>query len=98
MGLANSAQSFQRLVESVVGDMDNVFTYLDDLLVYTKSEEEHKVVLEELFTKLEKAGLTLALSKCAFGVRSVEYLGYNVNEPEVIRETVRGSLASSNTP
>merc|ERR1712102_250587 len=60
--------------------MDGVFTYLDDLLVYTKTEEEHMKVLEELFTRLEKAGLTLALSKCVFGATSVDYLGYTVSE------------------
>ena len=43
MGMANSAQSFQRLVESVIGDLEGVFVYLDDLLLYTKTEEEHVI-------------------------------------------------------
>ena len=64
MGMANSAQSFQRLVESVVGDMEGVFCYLDDLLIYSRSQEEHLKTLEELFSRLSRAGLTLALSKC----------------------------------
>ena len=56
MGMANSAQSFQRLVESVIGDMENCFVYLDDILVFTDSEEEHVKVLDELFSRLNKAG------------------------------------------
>ena len=79
MGMRNSAQSFQRMVQDVIGSMDNVFCYLDDLLIYTKSVKHHMQVLEELFSKLEAAGLTLALSKCQFGADSLEYLGYKVS-------------------
>ena len=80
MGMANSAQSFQRLVESVIGDLGGVFVYLDDLLLYTKTEEEHLTLLNEVLSRLDKAGLTLALSKCIFGAKSVDYLGYTVTE------------------
>ena len=80
MGMANSAQSFQRLVESVIGDMENCFVYLDDILVFTDTEEEHVKVLDELFKRLEKAGLTLALKKCQFGSAAVDYLGYTVSQ------------------
>ena len=79
MGMRNSAQSFQRMVQDVIGDMTNVFCYLDDLLIYSKSVKHHLEILEELFKKLENAGLTLALSKCEFGVDSLEYLGYKVD-------------------
>ena len=67
MGLQNSAQSFQRLLQEVIGDMDNVFCYLDDLLVYNVSEDDHMKTLKDLFTRLDKAGLTIALDKCLFG-------------------------------
>ena len=76
MGLQNSAQSFQRLLQEVLGDMDNVFCYLDDLLVYNVSEEAHMKTLKELFQKLDKAGLTIALDKCQFGKSELTYLGY----------------------
>ena len=79
MGMRNSAQSFQRMVQGVIGNMHNVFYYLDDLLIFSKSVKHHLEILEELFSKLEQAGLTLALSKCQFGVDSLEYLGYKVS-------------------
>ena len=79
MGMRNSAQSFQRMVQSVIGDLDGVFCYLDDLLIYSKSHEEHMNILKSLFKKLDEANLTLALSKCQFGVQSLEYLGYVVD-------------------
>ena len=78
--MRNSAQSFQRMVQDVIGSMDNVFCYLDDLLIFTKGSQTHLQVLEELFSKLERAGLTLALSKCEFGRSSLDYLGYTVSE------------------
>ena len=84
MGMRNSAQSFQRMVQDVVGDMESVFCYLDDLLIFSKSPEHHMQVLEELFSKLEQAGLTLALSKCQFGVDSLEYLGYQVDSKGIV--------------
>ena len=75
MGMANSAQAFQRLVESVVGGMKDVFCYLDDLLVFSQTPEDHLAALDELFKRLNDAGLSLALGKCQFGVSSVNYLG-----------------------
>ena len=74
MGMSNSAQAFQRLIDSVVGDIPGCFAYLDDLLLYTKDEESHVALLEKVFKKLSDAGLALALSKCQFGVPSLEYL------------------------
>ena len=84
MGMKNSAQSFQRMVQDVIGDMPNVFCYLDDLLIFSKSTKHHLEILKELFSKLENAGLTLALSKCQFGVSSLEYLGYKVDSSGLI--------------
>ena len=80
MGMANSAQSFQKLVESVLAGLDNTFAYLDDILVYSKTKEEHLKTLEELFQRLAKAGLAISLKKCKFGVTEVNYLGYRVSE------------------
>ena len=79
MGMRNSAQSFQRWVDSVIGDMEGVFCYLDDLLVYSEDEDTHIKVLEELFQRLDKAGLTVSASKCQFGLPELEYLGYHIS-------------------
>ena len=48
---------------------------MDDILVYSKNMQEHMKTLEELFVRLNNAGLTLALDKCQFAVESLEYLG-----------------------
>ena len=45
MGLKNSAQSFQRLMTHILGDMEEIFVYLDDVLVYSKDEASVETLL-----------------------------------------------------
>merc|ERR1712212_133356 len=79
MGLKNSAQSFQRLMTHILGDVPGLFCYLDDVLVYSKSQEEHMHTLQTLLYKLHEAGLAISLDKCIFGVDNLEFLGYRVD-------------------
>ena len=79
MGLANASQSYQRYMDSVLQGLDNVYCYLDDVLIFAKSEAEHLQTVEKVFQRLSESGLTLALDKCQFGVSSLEFLGYSVN-------------------
>ena len=64
----------------VLGDMDNVFCYMDDLLVYSKTEAEHLKTIEEIFRRLQEAGLAISPKKCIFGVKSLEFVGYVVDK------------------
>ena len=79
MGMQNSAQSFQKLVDSVLKDTPNIFVYLDDILIFNKSKAEHLRTIDTVFRKLAAAGLTLSLDKCEFGKTSLDYLGYTVS-------------------
>ena len=79
MGLQNSAQSFQRLVDTALKDVPNTFCYLDDILVFNDSEESHLQTLNEVFKRLDKFGLSLNLAKCEFGKSSLNYLGFTVD-------------------
>ncbi len=65
-GLKNSAASFQRLMEFVLKDLKGnmCFVYIDDIVVYSKTEKEHLNHLKEVLQCLSKAGLTLNLQKC----------------------------------
>ena len=64
MGLKNSTQSFQRLMTHILGDMEEIFVYLDDVLVYSKDKASHMRMLEEIFRRLDKAGLAISKKKC----------------------------------
>ena len=77
-GLKNGPGTWMKFLHHVLRGVDNVFCYLDDLLVYNDSEEAHQKTLDEIFNRLEENGLTLALDKCQFSQESVEYLGFQV--------------------
>jgi hypothetical protein len=80
MGLINSPATFQRLMDRVLGKLRYTFAlvYLDDIMVHSRTWEEHAVHLVAVFECLKKAGLTVKLKKCHFGREEVEYLGHVV--------------------
>lgn len=82
-GLRNSASTFQRLMNKVIGDMCGCAVYLDDVVVYSDTWEGHVERIEELFTRLAGARLTVNLAKCEFARATVTYLGRVVGQGEV---------------
>ena len=65
--------------------LDTVRVYIDDLLHVTKgSWTEHIFILEEMFTRLQKAGLKVSASKSFFGTHKFYYLGYHVTRDGVM--------------
>jgi len=51
-GLRNAAQTFQRFIDEVLRDLDFCYVYIDDILVASRSEEEHLQHLRILFNRL----------------------------------------------
>ena len=82
-GLKNSAATFQRLVNRVVADIDKCEAYVDDLIVYSQTWEEHMGQLRQLFEKLSQANLTVNLVKSEFCQASVTYLGHVVGQGQI---------------
>ena len=54
MSFKNSAQFMARVMEKVLRGIDNAKCYIDDILVFTKDKEEHKLVLREICRRLSK--------------------------------------------
>ena len=79
-GLKSAAQTFQRLMDSVLQDIDCAFVYLDDILIASSSEKEHIEDLRIVFRRLTEQGLVIRLEKCLFGVPSLEFLGHQVSK------------------
>ncbi|XP_064214078.1 uncharacterized protein K02A2.6-like [Tribolium castaneum] len=77
-GLRNAAQTFQRHVNAVLGDLDFCHAYIDDILIASESPEEHKQHLKEVFERLRQHNLVVNPAKCVFGVEEVEYLGHRI--------------------
>ena len=80
-GLTSAPATFQRLMETCMGDMNlmECLIFLDDVLVFSSTFEEHLERLEGVFQKLETHGLKLKPSKCEFFKTSVHYLGHVVS-------------------
>ena len=78
MGLSNSPDIFQSEMNKLLGDLEYVRAYLDDLLVITKKADwnDHLLKLEEVFRRLRKADLKVHLRKFFFGKTELEYLGF----------------------
>ena len=77
-GMKNSGEILVRGMRKILKDMDNVESYIDDLLIFTDSWEAHVKTVEELQSKLQRVNLTAKPSKCVFGTKSVEFLGHDV--------------------
>ena len=84
-GLTNPPATCQRLMECVLAGLSPAqrSIYLDDIIVYGTSFEDHLEHLENVLTKLGKAGLKLKPTKCHFAQRQVKYLGYLVSKDGV---------------
>ena len=80
-GLTNAPATFQRLIETCMGDLhlNSCLLYLDDIVVFSKSFEEHLTRLEAVFQRLHQAGLKLKTSKCHFFKQSIKYLGHIIS-------------------
>ena len=80
LGLCNAPSTFTRLMDLVLNGLTFKYclVYLDDTIVYSKSFEEHVCHLNEIFSRLIKAGLKLNPDKCIFASDEVSYLGFIV--------------------
>ena len=86
-GLTNAPATFQRLMNQLFSgiDWEFVFTYLDDILIVSKSFEEHLSHARRVLEQLQEAGLRLKPEKCAFVKSGIDYLGFTLSATGVRR-------------
>ena len=98
-GLSNAPAVFQRLRLNPEDGQAFVSVYIDDILIYSRSLEEHITHLRLVLERIKDAGLKLKLSKCAFVRQEVEYLGH-VLTPEGLKTNPKlvESVADFPTP
>lgn len=84
-GLTNAPATFQRAIDMLLAGLKwkSVLVYLDDVIVFSRSAQEHVGHLEEVFSLIAKAGISLKASKCFLFQEEVEYLGHIVGKGHV---------------
>jgi Reverse transcriptase (RNA-dependent DNA polymerase)/RNase H-like domain found in reverse transcriptase/Integrase zinc binding domain/Chromo (CHRromatin Organisation MOdifier) domain len=81
-GLTNAPATFQNAMNTMFHPYINNFclVYLDDILIYSKTAEEHHQHLQLVFDLLQQHQYRAKLSKCTFGVAELKYLGFVVGQ------------------
>ena len=85
MGLTNAPAAFAAFMAKVFDEHigDFVYIYLDDLIIFSRSKEEHLVHLQKVFDVLRKEQLFIKLSKCEIAKPEVTFLGHIVGKDGV---------------
>jgi hypothetical protein len=75
-GLRNSVQTFQRFMDDILQGLDFCFVYLDDILVFSRSLEDHKRHIRAIVGRLQMYRILNNPAKCVFTASKVTFLGY----------------------
>ena len=99
-GLCNAGATYQRMIDITLSGLplERVLAYMDDIVVYSKSFDEHIESLNTVVSCLRLSSITLKLSKCIFASEHVDFLGFNLRPLTTInaripRRASRDSLA-----
>ncbi len=82
-GLRNVPTTFQRLMNRAISGLSGCAVYLNDVVVFSQTWEEHLIQIRALFDHFVKANLTVNLLKCEFARATVTYLGKVVGQGQV---------------
>jgi hypothetical protein len=86
MGHCNSSQIFMSTMNNLFRKLlyKNVLIYLDDILIFSSSLEEHMEVLQKVFDILRKADLKLKAIKCRFALKKIKFVGHIISEEGIL--------------
>ena len=91
-GLSNSLATFQTMMDGIFEELISegvVVVYLDDILIFTKTLEEHRNIVQRVMELLQQHNLSLKLEKCKFEKSLVEYLGVIVSHNSIKMDPVK---------
>jgi len=91
-GMTNSPTTFQTMMNDIFWDLiaeGIMVVYLDDILIFTRTEEEHAKAIRWVLQVLQEHKLFLRPEKCEFCKEQIEYLGLVISENEVSMDLVK---------
>lgn len=80
MGINTAPEIYQRKMFELLGDVSGVLIYMDDVIVYGSSEEQHNNTLKIVLDRIKRCGLKLNKAKCEFNKREIEFLGHKISD------------------
>ena len=88
-GLCNAPATFSRLVDHILAGLhwETCLFYLDDIIVFSSTWEEHLARLRQVFERVRHANIKLGAEKCAFAAKEVRYLGHRVTEEGLLPDS-----------
>jgi len=77
MGLKGAPSAFQRFMTNIFADLmyQGVLVFIDDILIYSETWEEHLKLVDEVLRRLQEHNLQAKVGKCRFGSKETKYLG-----------------------
>jgi hypothetical protein len=82
-GLKNSSATFNKMMRIMIAGLDGVDSYIDDIIVYSETWEDHLQILDKLFGRINEVNLHVRPSKCVLGARKVDFLGHHLGDGEI---------------
>ena len=82
-GLVNAGATYERMMRKLLSGMQGVSNYIDDVMVYSSTWDEHMYSLRERFSRVEKASLTAKPSKCRVACTQVDFVAHRVGEGQL---------------
>ena len=79
MGLATAVDEFHGVMNTIFGDLEFTFVYLDDIIIFSKTFNDHINHLRTIFKRFFKFGLKINPMKSNFFPTEVEYLGFKID-------------------
>ena len=83
MGLHGSSSTFARMMDVILTGIKRYTCYIDDIITFSKTHEEQRDTLRQVFTRLRQHGLKISPKKCKFAASKVDYLGVTIDKDGV---------------
>ena len=88
MGISSAPDIFQSIMDDILGDLDYVRVYIDDILVISNGNfDDHMEKLDTVLSRIEQAGFRANVRKCFFAEDELDYLGYTLTQKGVKPQT-----------
>lgn len=79
-GVRCAPEIFQRIMQDLLRDMNHVRVFFDDIIIFSKSQSEHRIHVQQVVQRLIENGLAINLEKSKFGVKQIDFLGHKISK------------------